>query len=97
MSRKVWLVTGCSSGFGKLFVPAVLARGDQIVATARNASSLTFPNHPSDRIHVMQLDVTADQATLNGKVKEALAAFGRIDVLVNNAGFVVPGVWEEVR
>lgn len=94
-SSKVWLITGCSSGFGQLFVPAIVARGDKVIATARNISSLQA--HSDDaNVRLLQLDVTASQKDLNLKVQEALSLFGKIDVLVNNAGYLTPGVWEHV-
>ena len=95
-NSKVWLVTGCSSGFGRLFIPAILARGDKVIATARNATGLTDIN-TTDHSRTLLLDVTATQQVINQKVKEATELFGRIDVLVNNAGYVASGVWEEVR
>jgi NAD(P)-dependent dehydrogenase (short-subunit alcohol dehydrogenase family) len=92
----VWLVTGCSSGFGSNIVRAALARGDKVVATARNPSQLEYLQNQSN-VAVLQLDVTAPQTVLSDKAQEAVAAFGRIDVLVNNAGYVLSGVWEELR
>lgn len=92
---KVWLVTGCSSGFGQLFIPAILARGDKVIATARNISSLqSFQTEKN--VKIMQLDVSTQQEVLNQKVTEVVELLGRIDVLVNNAGYVASGVWEEV-
>ncbi|KAL4876849.1 hypothetical protein BJY04DRAFT_231304 [Aspergillus karnatakaensis] len=91
----VWFITGCSSGFGNLFVPAILARGDKVIATARNASSLDeFKD--SDNVRILQLDVTASPDELAAKAADAVDLFGRVDVLVNNAGYVLSGVWEEV-
>ena len=95
-SARTWLVTGCSTGFGRDFIPAILARGDQVVATARNLAALNdFADQPS--VKVMQVDVTASQDILDARISDAVALFGKIDVLVNNAGFVGSGVWEEVR
>lgn len=92
---KVWLVTGCSSGLGRSLVIAVLARGDKIIATARQVSTLKDLEN-LDNVRVISLDVTADQTELAKKVQEAQSFFGRIDVLVNNAGCVISGVWEEL-
>lgn len=90
------MVTGCSSGLGKLFIPAVLERGDRIIATARNIDSLReFEDHRDVRL--LQLDVTESQTEIGRKVTEALSFSGRIDVLVNNAGYVLSGVWEEIQ
>ena len=95
-ASKVWLVTGCSTGLGRCLVPAVLARGDKIIATARQVSTLKDLENV-DNLKVLSLDVTADQTELAAKVQEAQSFFGRIDVLVNNAGCVISGVWEELR
>ncbi|KAF9889462.1 hypothetical protein FE257_007364 [Aspergillus nanangensis] len=93
--KKVWLVTGCSSGFGQQFIPAIIARGDQVVATARNTSSLENL-WPEDSVRTLQLDVTSPQEVLNEKAHQAISIFGHIDVVVNNAGYVQSGVWEEI-
>ncbi|KAJ5378269.1 uncharacterized protein N7496_005678 [Penicillium cataractarum] len=95
-SQLTWMVTGCSSGLGKLFIPAVLERGDRIIATARKIDSLReFADHRDVRL--LQLDVTASEAEIRRKVTEALSFSGRIDVLVNNAGYVMSSVWEEIQ
>ncbi|KAJ5668453.1 uncharacterized protein N7477_007023 [Penicillium maclennaniae] len=92
---RVWFVTGCSSGFGKLFISSIVARGDRVIATARNISALSeFEDR--DDVRLMQLDVTQPQSMLNDAVTAAIATFGQIDVLVNNAGYVLSGVWEQV-
>ncbi|ORY69022.1 uncharacterized protein BCR38DRAFT_142746 [Pseudomassariella vexata] len=93
---KVWLVTGCSSGFGRSLVPAILARGDRVVATARRVSDLDYLQH-FENVKLLQLDVTSPDHVLSEKVEAAISAFGGIDVLVNNAGYVLSGVWEELR
>ncbi|KAH6975141.1 hypothetical protein BKA56DRAFT_633874 [Ilyonectria sp. MPI-CAGE-AT-0026] len=92
---KVWLVTGCSSGFGECLVPAILARGDKVIATARQVSDLEYLRDVKN-VEAIQLDVTAPNEVLCSKVEEAVAKFGTIDVLVNNAGYVLSGVWEEL-
>ncbi|KAM0189304.1 hypothetical protein ACHAPI_010070 [Fusarium lateritium] len=92
---KIWLVTGCSSGLGRCLVSAILARGDKVIATARQLSTIEELQHP-DRVKVLSLDVTSSQSILETKVQEAIAFFGRVDVLVNNAGYVESGVWEEL-
>lgn len=94
--RSVWFITGCSSGFGKIFVSAILAQGDRVIATARNINSLSDFAH-SDNVKLLELDITDSQHALNEKVSKAIAMFGQIDVLVNNAGYVVSGVLEELR
>lgn len=94
MAPLVWLVTGCSSGFGLEFVNSILARGDKIIATARDITKIsTFTDMGA---HVLELDVTANQEHLNSVMKEALAFYNRIDVLVNNAGYTEFGTVEDV-
>ncbi|WP_319241916.1 oxidoreductase [uncultured Propionivibrio sp.] len=83
--RPVWLITGCSSGFGRELVRALLARGHRVVATARKPETLAeFP--ASDGLLIAALDVNAPQQIAD-VVQRAEARFGRIDVLVNNAGY----------
>jgi NAD(P)-dependent dehydrogenase (short-subunit alcohol dehydrogenase family) len=82
----VWLITGCSRGLGRVLAHAVLAAGHRLVATARDARDLaTLP--PSDRLRAVALDVT-DPAAARAAVAAATSAFGRLDVLVNNAGYI---------
>ena len=95
MPPLTWLVTGCSSGFGSQFVQSITARGDNCIATARKVERLRHLEGTGARF--MQLDVTAGEEVLEGKVKEALAVWGRVDVLVNNAGGLEVGVLEERR
>ena len=83
----VWFITGCSSGFGREFVRAALAHGFRVVATARDPKKLgDLIAGREDKAKVLALDVTnADQ--IKRAVSEAERTFGRIDVLVNNAGY----------
>jgi NAD(P)-dependent dehydrogenase (short-subunit alcohol dehydrogenase family) len=83
----VWFVTGCSTGFGREFVHAALAHGFRVVATARDPSKIKdlVAGH-ENRAKAIKLDVT-DPAQIKSAVAEAERAFGRIDVLVNNAGY----------
>ncbi len=90
---KVWFITGASSGFGRLLVEALLERGEQVLATARRPDLLE--DISSERLIRLKLDVT-DSSMCEQSVRDAEAAFGRIDVLVNNAGFGVYGSVEEV-
>lgn len=92
---QVWLITGTSSGLGQELVKAVLNRGDKVIATARNADQISSLKELGAA--TLQLDVTATQEQLNLKAEEAVAIYGRIDVLVNNAGYVQFGTIEETR
>jgi NAD(P)-dependent dehydrogenase (short-subunit alcohol dehydrogenase family) len=92
---RVWLITGCSTGFGRELARAVLERGQRCVVTARNAESVRdLAEGHGDRALVVALDVT-DAAQVDRAVAEAERAFGRIDVLVNNAGIGYFGAIEE--
>ena len=90
------LRAGTSSGFGKRLVASVLARGDCVIASARNLEKLraAFPT-PDRRLHFIQLDISDSANVVQQRVKEALAIWGRIDVVVNNAGYGVKAVLEE--
>jgi NAD(P)-dependent dehydrogenase (short-subunit alcohol dehydrogenase family) len=84
---KVWLITGSSRGLGHALAEAVLARGDSLVATARNPAQLTdLTERHGDRVRTVALDVT-DEAAAERAVRAAIDSFGRLDVLVNNAGY----------
>jgi NAD(P)-dependent dehydrogenase (short-subunit alcohol dehydrogenase family) len=94
-TQKVWFVTGASRGLGLDIVKAALASGDKVVATVRkNPEQLTsaLSNH-KDLLAVV-LDVTHKQQVLGG-VQKAIEKFGKIDVLVNNAGYGLLGAFEE--
>jgi NAD(P)-dependent dehydrogenase (short-subunit alcohol dehydrogenase family) len=90
---RVWLITGASSGFGRSIAEAALARGDRVVATARRAEQLT-DLETREGVHVIGLDVT-DRHQRDAAVRQAIERFGRIDVLVNNAGRTEVGAVEE--
>ncbi|MER6900242.1 SDR family NAD(P)-dependent oxidoreductase, partial [Amycolatopsis sp. NPDC000740] len=93
---RVWLITGCSSGFGRELAQAALAAGDRVVATARKPETLAgLAESGGDRVRTAALDVT-DTAQIDAAVRTALDAFGRIDVLVNNAGHGSVGAVEEL-
>lgn len=91
----VWLVTGASRGFGAEIVDKALAAGDQVVATARDTAAIVerFPD-AGERLLSVSVDVT-DEALIAEAVSAAVAAFGRIDVVVNNAGRGLLGAVEE--
>ncbi|MCY1023584.1 SDR family NAD(P)-dependent oxidoreductase [Pyxidicoccus sp. MSG2] len=95
-SSKVWFVTGASSGFGRAVVEEALRRGDRVVATARRPEALAdlAARAPEERLHLAELDVTRPEQ-VRAAVAAAVSRFGRIDVLVNNAGFSILGAVEE--
>ncbi|RXD03680.1 SDR family NAD(P)-dependent oxidoreductase [Sphingomonas sp. UV9] len=83
----VWFISGCSTGFGRELAKLVLARGWRAVVTARDAARVAdLADGVGDRALAVSLDVT-DQAQIDDAVAQAKAKFGRIDVLVNNAGY----------
>lgn len=92
--KRVWLVTGASRGIGAKIVAAALAHGDAVVATARNAQAVTERFGAQPGLLAVQLDVT-DEAQAASAARAAVEHFGRIDVLVNNAGFGLLGAVEE--
>ncbi|KIY45138.1 NAD(P)-binding protein [Fistulina hepatica ATCC 64428] len=102
MSRAyVWFITGTSSGFGARLVLVALERGDKVVATARTMQSMIPLKEKMERegkaanLRLLEVDVTAGIDVLKQKVDEAARFWGRIDVLVNNAGGGFPGLLEE--
>lgn len=102
LRNKVWLITGCSSGLGHALAQQALERGDQVVLTARNRDQLeSLTAQHGDNALSLALDIT-NGAMIDRAVAEAEAHFGRLDVLVNNAGYayfaaVEEGEDEEVR
>ncbi|EEY66747.1 uncharacterized protein PITG_17304 [Phytophthora infestans T30-4] len=92
---KVWLVTGCASGLGREVVVAALAHGDCVIATARNPERLA--DLEKKGAWTLALDVTASQDELSAVVTHALDVYGTIDVLVNNAAYLLEGAIEECR
>jgi NAD(P)-dependent dehydrogenase (short-subunit alcohol dehydrogenase family) len=92
---KVWFITGTSSGFGRCLAEGAIARGDRVVATARDPRALAdLVARAPERVHAPRLDVTKP-LEVKGAVASALQRFGAVDVLVNNAGFSVVGAVEE--
>jgi NAD(P)-dependent dehydrogenase (short-subunit alcohol dehydrogenase family) len=92
---KVWFITGCSTGFGRNLAQEVLQNGDRVAVTARNPGDVNdlVSNYPDTAIAV-KLDVTKPEQ-VKAAVQEAKEKFGRIDVLVNNAGIGYFGAIEE--
>ena len=101
-TAKTWLITGCSTGFGRALARAVLERGDRCIATARDESSLRpFATGFPQTARVAALDVT-EEAARDRVVRLAESTFGGIDVLVNNAGYgylaaIEEGEEDEIR
>jgi NADP-dependent 3-hydroxy acid dehydrogenase YdfG len=95
MAQLVWLITGCSSGFGEQFVHSILARGDQIIATARKLEKIQHLKQ--NGVDILQLDITDSQESVNATMSKALSIHGRIDVLVNNAAFIQVGILEDLE
>ncbi|RDW87970.1 hypothetical protein BP6252_00002 [Coleophoma cylindrospora] len=94
MAPLVYLVTGCGSGFGASFVRQIADRGDLVIATARDTSKLLKVQGHS--ITHLQLDVTWPAEKLHKVAKAAIQIHGRVDVLINNAGYVATGLMEDM-
>jgi NAD(P)-dependent dehydrogenase (short-subunit alcohol dehydrogenase family) len=93
---KVWLITGAGRGFGRHFTHAALERGDQVVAAARDLSALDdFAAAYGDAVLPVRLDVTVREQ-IDAAVASATERFGRLDVVVNNAGYGLFGAVEEI-
>lgn len=94
-SKRVWFITGSSSGFGRLLAEQALEAGERVAATARNSASVAdLEKKYPGRAKAIQLDVT-EKTQAERAVAEAIAHFGRIDVLVNNAGYGLIAAQEE--
>jgi len=92
---KIILITGASRGFGKIWAKALLERGDKVAATARNTADLNdLVEAYGDAVFPLQLDVN-DRDACFSVVEKVKQHFGRIDVLINNAGFGLFGAIEE--
>lgn len=93
--KKTWFITGASRGFGRIWAEAALSRGDRVAATARRPESLeSLVDTYGDSVLPLALDVT-DRAAAFAAVRRAADAFGRLDVVVNNAGYGLFGMVEE--
>lgn len=97
MSNKIWFITGASRGFGRVWAEAALKRGDRVAATARSLESIAdFKKRYGENVLTLELDVTnAEQA--KSAVQQAHAHFGRLDVVLNNAGYSLVGMIEEAE
>jgi NAD(P)-dependent dehydrogenase (short-subunit alcohol dehydrogenase family) len=93
---KVWLITGAGSGLGRAIAEAVLDAGDRLIATARKPEELRdLVARYGDRVRTATLDVT-DERAAQAAVQGAVDAFGRLDVLVNNAGYGLIAPFEQI-
>ncbi|HXB62251.1 MAG TPA: oxidoreductase [Acidobacteriaceae bacterium] len=94
-NSRVWFITGCSSGFGRLLAEEVLKAGDKVVATARNIATIAdLEKQYPKTARAISLDVT-HREQITTAVEQALEQFGHIDVLVNNAGYGMVAAIEE--
>lgn len=93
---RVWFITGCSSGFGLALSTSLLSRGQRVIATARQPGSLAeLAARNPETCRVLRLDVT-DAVPVKSAIAEAASAWGRLDVIVNNAGHGLIGAFEEL-
>ncbi|MEV4013489.1 SDR family oxidoreductase [Nonomuraea angiospora] len=93
-SSRTWFITGASRGLGRAFALAALERGDQVVAAARTITRQDFDDRYGDRLLTLALDVTDRDAVFTA-VNTAVEHFGRLDIVVNNAGTMSSGMIEE--
>ncbi len=94
-NNKVWFITGSSRGFGRVWAEAALKRGDEVAATARKLESIAdLKEQFGDNVLTLALDVTNTEQ-VKAALQEAHAHFGRLDVVLNNAGYSLVGTIEE--
>ncbi|MFG1837895.1 SDR family oxidoreductase [Micromonospora sp. NPDC049175] len=91
---RTWFITGASRGLGRAFADAALDRGDRVVAASRTITRDDFDERHGDRLLALTLDVT-DRAAVFAAVAAAVEHFGRLDIVVNNAGTLSMGMVEE--
>jgi NAD(P)-dependent dehydrogenase (short-subunit alcohol dehydrogenase family) len=97
MDKNIWFITGASRGLGRIWADAALKRGDKVAATARELSDVVdLKERFGDAVLPLQLDVTdADQ--VRNTVRQAFDHFGRLDIILNNAGYTLIGMIEEAN
>ena len=95
ISPKVWFITGASRGFGRVWADAALKRGDKVAATARKLDSIAdLKEKYGENVLTLELDVTKPEQAKSA-VEQAYAHFGRLDIVLNNAGYSLVGTIEE--
>ncbi|KAL1742769.1 hypothetical protein HDZ31DRAFT_83893 [Schizophyllum fasciatum] len=94
-AQLVWVITGTSTGLGRELARAALARGDKVIATARARSLAKLDDLKAAGADVLELDVTAPLDALKAVAGQAVAIHGRVDVVVNNAGYILTSAIEE--
>lgn len=95
MTSQVWLITGTSGGFGKEIAFNALGRGHKVIATGRNPAKLAdLKDAGAD---TLALDVTSPLEDLKKTIAQAQSLYGRIDILINSAGYILEGAIEEAR
>lgn len=93
--KKVWFITGSSRGFGRIWTEAALERGDKVVATARKLDSIyDLQERYGENVLTLELDVT-NTNQVKAVVEQAHSHFGRLDIILNNAGYSLVGTIEE--
>ncbi|MFE2860302.1 MULTISPECIES: SDR family NAD(P)-dependent oxidoreductase [Sphingobacterium] len=93
--EKVWFITGSSRGFGKIWTAAALKRGDKVAATARNINNIAALKETyGDQVLVLEVDVT-NRSQVQNAIHQAKQYFGRLDIVLNNAGYSLVGTIEE--
>ncbi|MGS2763697.1 SDR family NAD(P)-dependent oxidoreductase [Sinomicrobium sp. M5D2P9] len=94
--KKVWFITGASKGLGLALTRLALSQGDKVVATSRNTDALkkSITGH-QDNFLPLNVDITSDKEVKNA-VRQSIEKFGRLDVVVNNAGYALVGSMEEM-
>jgi NADP-dependent 3-hydroxy acid dehydrogenase YdfG len=95
LNAKIWFITGASRGFGRVWADAALQRGDKVAATARSLASIAdLKEKYGENVLTIQLDVTKPEQ-VTAAVKQAHSHFGRLDIVLNNAGYSLVGTIEE--
>ncbi|KAL7930243.1 NAD(P)-binding protein [Trichoderma chlorosporum] len=96
MASLVWFITGANAGFGLILANLALSNGDTVILTARNLSKFPESLKNNPKADLVEIEITASAASIAAIIDAAVAKHGRIDVLVNNAGFGHIGAVEEV-